>query len=75
MANAPPTMANTRKGHSWWIRPDGIRCRFFGPGRTKFTSGVKACGAAEEYRDAVVGSSTHIGRVEVDSAQAKLIFS
>lgn len=49
--------------------------QIFRPGRMKFASGVKVRGTAEEYRDAVVGSSTHTGRVEVDSAQAKLIFS
>jgi hypothetical protein len=49
--------------------------QIFRPGRLKFGSGVKAHGTAEEYRDAVVGSSTHTGRVEVDPAQAKLIFS
>jgi hypothetical protein len=49
--------------------------QIFRPGRMKFASGVKARGTAEEYRDAVVGSSTHTGRVEVDPAQAKLIFS
>lgn len=49
--------------------------QIFRPGRLKFASGVKARGTAEEYRDAVVGSSTHTGRVEVDPAQARLIFS
>lgn len=49
--------------------------QIFRPGRLKFASGIKARGTAEEYRDAVVGSSTHTGHVEVDPAQSKLIFS
>lgn len=49
--------------------------QIFRPGRARFASGIKARGTAEEYRDAVVGSSTHTGRVDVDLAQAKLIFS
>jgi len=49
--------------------------QIFRPGRAKFASGIKAGGTAEEYREAVVGASTHTGRVDVDSAQAKLIFN
>ena len=49
--------------------------QIFRPGRLKFASGVKASGTAQEYRDAIVGSSTHTGRVEIDAAQAKLIFN
>jgi hypothetical protein len=49
--------------------------QIFRSGRLKFASGVKSRGTAEEYRDAVVGSSTHTGRVEVDPALGKLIFS
>jgi hypothetical protein len=49
--------------------------QIFRPGRLKFASGVKASGTAAEYQDAVMGSSTHTGRVEVDPAHGKLIFS
>jgi hypothetical protein len=42
--------------------------------RPKFASGEKARGTPEEYREAVLGSSTHFGRVRVDTAQRKLIF-
>jgi hypothetical protein len=48
--------------------------QIFRPNRPKFASGVKAKGTSEEYREAVVGSSTHTGQVVVDSADHKLIF-
>lgn len=58
------------------VDPSGrYSMQIFRPGRLKFASGVKARGTAEEYRDAVVGSSTHTGRVAVDATQAKLIFN
>jgi hypothetical protein len=43
--------------------------------RPAFTSGDKARGTPEEYRAAVVGSSTHFGRVSIDPARHKLIFT
>lgn len=43
-------------------------------GRQAFASGVKASGTAEEYRQVVVGSSTHFGRVSIDRAQHQLVF-
>jgi hypothetical protein len=42
--------------------------------RPKFASGDKTRGTPEEYRDAVLGPSTHFGRVLVDTAQRKLTF-
>ena len=48
--------------------------QIFRPDRPKFASGVKVTGTAEEYRQAVLGSSTHTGHVSIDSANHKLIF-
>lgn len=42
--------------------------------RPKFRSGDKARGEPEEYRSAVLGSSTHFGRVTVDPAKRQLVF-
>jgi hypothetical protein len=48
--------------------------QIFRPGRSSFASGVKAAGTPGEYRDAVLGSSTHFGRVKVDAAKRQLLF-
>lgn len=48
--------------------------QIFRPARTKFASGVKAKGQPEEYREAVMGSSTHFGHVTVDAAVHQLQF-
>jgi hypothetical protein len=42
--------------------------------RPPFKSGVKARGEPDEYRAAVLGSSTHFGRVRVDQARHELLF-
>jgi hypothetical protein len=42
--------------------------------RPAFASGDKGRGTPEEYRQAVVGSSTHFGRVAVDAARHELTF-
>jgi hypothetical protein len=43
--------------------------------RAKFASGDKTRGTPEEYRDAVLGSSTHFGRVRVNPAAHTLTFN
>ena len=48
--------------------------QIFRPGRPRFASGVKTSGTPEEYREAVLGSSTHTGHAAIDSAHHKLIF-
>jgi hypothetical protein len=48
--------------------------QIFKVGRPPFASGDKARGTQEEYRTALLGISTHIGRVAVDRAQHRLIF-
>lgn len=48
--------------------------QIFRPTRPKFASGDKTRGTPEEYREAVLGSSTHTGRVVLDSVKGKLTF-
>jgi hypothetical protein len=48
--------------------------QIFKAGRPSFASGNKTVGTAEEYRAALVGISTHIGKVAIDSAHHQLIF-
>jgi hypothetical protein len=48
--------------------------QIFRPDRRKFASGVKATGTPDEFRGAVMGSSTHTGLVHVDAASHHLIF-
>lgn len=48
--------------------------QIFRAGRATFASGDKAKGTPEEYREAVVGSSTHFGKVAIDSKTHRLIF-
>lgn len=43
--------------------------------RPAFASGDKARGAPEEYKAAVLGSSTHFGKVSIDPAKHQLSFS
>jgi hypothetical protein len=49
--------------------------QIFKAGRPVFASGDKAHGTAQEYRAAVVGSSTHFGKVAIDAAKHQLIFT
>jgi hypothetical protein len=48
--------------------------QIFKVARPAFGSGDKARGTAEEYRAAVIGSSTHFGKVTIDPVRHKLIF-
>jgi hypothetical protein len=48
--------------------------QIFRPNRPKFASGDKKKGTPEEYADAVMGSSTHTGRVAVDPIKGQLTF-
>jgi hypothetical protein len=49
--------------------------QIFRPERPKFASGDKTRGTPEEYREVVLGSSTHTGHVVVDPLKGKLTFS
>lgn len=48
--------------------------QIFRPDRPKFAAGVKGQGSPEEFRAAVMGSSTHFGRVMVDADKHRLTF-
>ena len=48
--------------------------QIFKAGRPVFASGDKAQGTADEYRAAMVGISTHIGKVTIDPTHHQLIF-
>lgn len=49
--------------------------QIFKPDRPKFASGDKARGTPEEYKSALLGLSTHTGRISVDdAANHQLVF-
>jgi hypothetical protein len=48
--------------------------QIFKIGRPAFASGDKARGTPDEYRAALIGISTHIGKVSIDPAHHQLIF-
>lgn len=48
--------------------------QIFKVGRPAFAIGDKTRGTPEEYRAAVLGSSTHFGKVTIDRAHHQLIF-
>lgn len=48
--------------------------QIFRVGRPPFASGDKARGTPDEYRQAVVGSSTHFGTVTIDTVKHELVF-
>lgn len=83
MDSAYEVLADGKRTTNYGEHPKGLfmidkngrySLQIFRPDRPKFASGVKATGTAEEYREAVLGSSTHTGRVSMDSANHKLIF-
>ena len=57
------------------VDPSGrYSIQIFRPDRPRFRSGDKIKGEPEEYRAAVLGSSTHFGRVQIDRAKHQLLF-
>jgi hypothetical protein len=48
--------------------------QIFKMGRPTFASGDKTRGTADEYRQVVLGSSTHFGTVAIDHAKHQLVF-
>ncbi|WP_088926122.1 lipocalin-like domain-containing protein [Burkholderia multivorans] len=42
--------------------------------RERFSSGDKASGTPTEYRDAVMGSSTHFGTISINSRERTIVF-
>lgn len=57
------------------VDPSGrYNMQIFLPGRHAFASGDKTRGTADEYREAVEGSSTHFGHVSIDRTRHQLVF-
>jgi hypothetical protein len=49
--------------------------QIFKPGRPALVSGDKAVGTPDEYRQLVIGSSTHFGTVAIVPAKRQLVFT
>ena len=84
MTSAYEILADGRRTTNYGEHPNGLlmidktgrySLQIFRPDRPKFASGVKADGTANEYREAVLGSSTHTGHVSIDTTAGKLVFS
>jgi hypothetical protein len=56
------------------MRRAGYNMQIFKVGRPAFASGDKARGTPEEYRQTVLGASTHFGTVTIDAKKHQLIF-
>ena len=70
-----PAYGDSAKG-ILMIDADGqYSLQIFKPDRPKFSSGDKKRGTPDEYSSALLGMSTHVGHVQVDSAHALLIFN
>jgi hypothetical protein len=69
-----PAYGDSAKG-ILMIDADGqYSLQIFKPDRPKFSSGDKKHGTADEYASALLGMSTHVGHVRMDSAHALLFF-
>lgn len=82
MDSAWETLADGRRVTTYTEHPDGLllidangrySLQIFHPKRKKF-AGSKASASAEEFKDAVLGSSTHFGTVSVDPVKQQLVF-
>jgi hypothetical protein len=83
MESAYEILANGTRVTNYGEHPNGLMLvdrdgrysiQIFRPDRPKFQSGDKTRGEPEEYRAAVLGSSTHFGRVKVDPSKHQLVF-
>ncbi|MGJ5818585.1 lipocalin-like domain-containing protein [Paludibaculum fermentans] len=72
--SADPSYGASAKGLLIVDQGGRYSLQVFRPVRPKFAARDKAKGSAEEYRDAVIGASTHTGTIEYDAAAHKLIF-
>ena len=75
--------ADGHRSTNYGQHPVGMLCvdavgrynlQIFRIGRPVFASGDKSLGTPDEYRQAALGSSTHFGRVSVDTADHELVF-
>ncbi|HWA00295.1 MAG TPA: lipocalin-like domain-containing protein [Caulobacterales bacterium] len=83
MAQAYEILANGARVTNYGEHPAGLMMvdrvgrytlQIFRRDRPRFASGDKTRGADDEYRQAVLGSSTHFGRVRVDAEKRQLVF-
>ncbi len=83
MVSAYEIHADGTRSTNYGEHPDGLfmvdaagryNMQIFKLGRPAFASGDKAQGTPEEYRAALVGISTHIGKVAIDAVHHQLIF-
>ncbi|SDT35320.1 lipocalin-like domain-containing protein [Bradyrhizobium canariense] len=84
MTSAYEVLADGTRTTNYGEHPNGLlmidktgrySLQIFRPGRAKFASGDKTRGTPQEYREAVLGSSTHTGHVVVDPAKGRLTFN
>ena len=84
MEDAYERRADGSVTHAYGLHPQGLMMvdaagrysiQIFRPDRAPFRSGDKTSGEPAEYRDAVIGSSTHFGAVRIDSAHHQLVFA
>ncbi|WP_208932653.1 lipocalin-like domain-containing protein [Rheinheimera sp. F8] len=82
MDSAWETLADGRRVTTYTEHPDGLllidangrySLQIFHPKRKKF-AGSKASASAEEFKDAVIGSSTHFGTISLDPTAQQLVF-
>ena len=82
MDSAWETLADGTRVTTYTQHPDGLllidangrySLQIFHPKRKKFV-GSKASGSAEEFKDAVVGSSTHFGTISLNTKTQQLVF-
>lgn len=82
MDSAWETLADGRRVTTYTEHPDGLllidangrySLQIFHPKRKKF-AGNKASASAEEFKDAVIGSSTHFGTISLDPTAQQLVF-
>ncbi|MES1202012.1 MAG: lipocalin-like domain-containing protein [Pseudomonadota bacterium] len=83
MAQAYEILASGERVTNYGEHPAGLlmvdaagryTLQIFRRDRPRFAAGDKTRGTAEEYRQAVLGSSTHFGRVSIDAAKRQLAF-
>jgi len=83
LVKADKILPNGKQVADYGARPHGLviftqdgrySVQIYRDERLKFTSGDRAKGTAEEYRNASLSMSTHFGRYTVDSAKSTISF-
>ncbi|HEV2332624.1 MAG TPA: lipocalin-like domain-containing protein [Gammaproteobacteria bacterium] len=83
MVSAYEIHADGSRTTNYGEHPDGLfivdaagrySMQIFRVGRPVFASGDKARGTPDEYRAALMGISTHIGKVSIDASHHQLVF-